>query len=595
MSPSDVVPASPVHSGLPCPDAFWLDGCAWGCGYYGGLVDGFLDRWGEEIYQKRWGGASAGALFALAMVLGRSPEDLIIAYQKFARQGARYGVWGKMSIYHDAVLQSWLEGMTDEEVCARVNGRLFVGLTAFPCEHVLKSRFVDIQDLLDTLHGSFHIPWYCSHVAPIRRPAPGGEGGGAFTWYIDGGLSKNVDADLCGEAQVEGLTLNISPVLTGRVGFFDCMFPMGEERLAEVTAMARRDALNLERALLIVGRGGEPVVPLPAQLGPGCETDDVPFFSPPKWGLSLSLDFLGGKNKSTADSSCGGQQKHAGGGADSPLPRVMLGDNLLEEGSCGENRNRNSPASLHGGANLNFPFRLASSRCTSVVGSVAESLCELGGDAGALVGSSRVGGGGGDRLHGHGHGAIVNDPAGMHSKSLRLPLSLPDTETTPLPLSAVGMAKEASSRLARMRLESASSSSSFGRETDVISRLKHQHESYSTAEGSPSPIPEGSPHPGQLPRRTTSIFLTERKRFTRFIVFSKVFSGCRYATALLFWVNRTMEFLVDRYGSGLGVVGVLGFLFSLWFNKRKQTQKYKGQFVQRGGGERKSKGLLWIE
>lgn len=232
-------------SDLACPDGFFLDGCAWGCWYYTGVLRGLLQRWGEQVYQKKVGGSSAGALFALAMALCKSPEYLEHLYDRLAEQGTAYGVFGKMSIYHDSAMKFMLGD--DPEAYKKVNGKLFVGLTAFPCRFVLKSQFCSNKDLTDSLHASMHIPWYCTHMQPVRVPerrcSKSGEKRILYNWYVDGGLSKNFGVDICDEG---GLTMNMSPVLTWRVGLMDCVFPMMGTRRAESADEARKDILSFQ-------------------------------------------------------------------------------------------------------------------------------------------------------------------------------------------------------------------------------------------------------------------------------------------------------------------------------------------------------------
>jgi hypothetical protein len=257
--------SSSRHDDVPCPDAFWLDGCSWGCGYYSGLLQGIVDRWGPQIYEKRWGGASAGALFALGVALGRPMDDFTALYRLFARKGFTFGVFQKMSIYHDEVMRHWLFASETEPIdISALNGKFFVGITSFPCGFVLKSDFDDVYDLMDTLHASMHIPWYCSYIEPVIIPdlSNGDQTllcrDGNVTsrpesrvlserrskrpvaWYIDGGIARNCDVKLC----CPGVTLNVSPVLQWRVTVLDCVFPMTMDRFEEVQKQSKLDVLQ---------------------------------------------------------------------------------------------------------------------------------------------------------------------------------------------------------------------------------------------------------------------------------------------------------------------------------------------------------------
>ena len=51
-----------------------------------------------------WGGASSGALVAIAAALEWTPRAIRELYDELARLARQFGVFGKMSIYHEIVL-----------------------------------------------------------------------------------------------------------------------------------------------------------------------------------------------------------------------------------------------------------------------------------------------------------------------------------------------------------------------------------------------------------------------------------------------------------------------------------------------------------
>jgi len=81
-------------------------------------------------------------------------------------------------------------------------------------------------------------------VVPCREPDPsnGAQLGDnrRRAWYIDGGIARNCDVQLC----CPGVTLNVSPVLQWRVTAMDCIFPMSQDRFAEIQQVSRQDVLQ---------------------------------------------------------------------------------------------------------------------------------------------------------------------------------------------------------------------------------------------------------------------------------------------------------------------------------------------------------------
>ena len=165
------------EAGVPAPSSLFFDGCSWGCIYYAGVYRGLWRRCGAEaLATVRWGGASSGALMALGGALGKTPADVRALYDELAHVASLYGVFGKMSVYHEVVLARWLPDGGSE--FRRLNGRLFVGLTRPVDRFELVSEWDSNEELRDTLHGSMHIPYYMTHLAKVK--------GG---WALDGGFA----------------------------------------------------------------------------------------------------------------------------------------------------------------------------------------------------------------------------------------------------------------------------------------------------------------------------------------------------------------------------------------------------------------------
>ena len=45
-----------------------------------------------------------------------------------------------------------------------------MGLTAFPARFVIKSEFIDNDDLLNSVHASMHIPFWAYHHEAVHGP-----------------------------------------------------------------------------------------------------------------------------------------------------------------------------------------------------------------------------------------------------------------------------------------------------------------------------------------------------------------------------------------------------------------------------------------
>ena len=111
------------------PSSFFFGGCSWGCIYYVGVFEVLHDTFGAEaLAHVRWGGVSSGALIALGAALGKTPRQMRGLYDDLASVARKYGVFGKMSVYHEVVLARWLPDGGDEYLRLG-NGRLCVGLT----------------------------------------------------------------------------------------------------------------------------------------------------------------------------------------------------------------------------------------------------------------------------------------------------------------------------------------------------------------------------------------------------------------------------------------------------------------------------------
>ena len=85
-------------------------------------------------------------------------------YLELAEKAAVKGVIGKMTEYHAAALEQLIGPDTHIEVA----GRLFLGVTYFPLQYEVTSSWATREELLNTMHASMHIPFYCQHIEAVN-------------------------------------------------------------------------------------------------------------------------------------------------------------------------------------------------------------------------------------------------------------------------------------------------------------------------------------------------------------------------------------------------------------------------------------------
>lgn len=147
---------------------FYFRGCAWGCAYYIGVYQKLIQHYSEnELKSFLWGGSSAGCFISLAIVLGKNIEDMKEMYFSLSNVARKYGVMGKMSIYHEYALSKWLPDDGDEFKTA--NNKLFICVTKWFNKAELISNWSSNRELKDIIHGSCHIPFYMTHIEKVNN------------------------------------------------------------------------------------------------------------------------------------------------------------------------------------------------------------------------------------------------------------------------------------------------------------------------------------------------------------------------------------------------------------------------------------------
>lgn len=150
---------------IKCPKSFFLCSGSWGSAFYIGAYKAMVKKWGYKKLKKcKFGGNSAGGLIALGIALGIKWERLEKIYLDLAKIAIEKGVIGKMSNYHQIALEKMLTHKNDYK---KVNGKLFIGLNNFYKKFYVKNKWSCNQDLIECMHASFHIPYYCTYKKKI--------------------------------------------------------------------------------------------------------------------------------------------------------------------------------------------------------------------------------------------------------------------------------------------------------------------------------------------------------------------------------------------------------------------------------------------
>ena len=152
---------------IECPKRILFTSGSWGCSYYIGVLKSMREKYGyDKVSKCKFGGISAGSLIALGAILNISDLKLEQIYLNLTRKAIKNGVMGKMSFYHRDALKHMLVNQNDYE---KVNGKLYIGLTNFYGKFYVKNHWNSNKELLDTLHASFHIPYYTTYTNKVDK------------------------------------------------------------------------------------------------------------------------------------------------------------------------------------------------------------------------------------------------------------------------------------------------------------------------------------------------------------------------------------------------------------------------------------------
>jgi hypothetical protein len=175
------------------PQGIYFNGCAWGMAFYVGVCHALEDDFGPGFGRRiDCYGDSAGALTALIVALGLSWTFMERVYLRLAEAMSAHPVTSfRLSDVHNDALDmifataEALWSMDRQQLVEQVlRGRLHVGVTEFYAKHHWY-QYKNLDDLINGLHGSFHIPIYCRQLAHREGK-----------WLIDGAFTFSPEQDL---------------------------------------------------------------------------------------------------------------------------------------------------------------------------------------------------------------------------------------------------------------------------------------------------------------------------------------------------------------------------------------------------------------
>ena len=159
----------------------YFGGGSWSSAFYIGIIEFLEEKYGSNLHEKfLFSGVSAGAIFAILCSLGYNSSQIKILYKQLTIS-AREGVFfGKMSIYHDNLLDIILKKdvykLLEKRQCK-------IGISRFFNKYVEYGKWDNNDHLRQSLHSSFRIPFYCRYQKEFDNCIS-----------YDGGISvKNLD------------------------------------------------------------------------------------------------------------------------------------------------------------------------------------------------------------------------------------------------------------------------------------------------------------------------------------------------------------------------------------------------------------------
>jgi hypothetical protein len=169
---SNANPNLDMYKPIPFPEVYF-GGCCWGAAFYIGAYRAMWEIYGPNMIEKgmRVSGDSAGAVIALMIGLGLSPDELDSTYRDMSIRSLASQPWynpfnktGSSIIIEDFLRTQILK---DPDCYKRLAGVAMFGTTGFPWNHRWHASWINNEDLIDTIKGSYHVPFYCHSIGPV--------------------------------------------------------------------------------------------------------------------------------------------------------------------------------------------------------------------------------------------------------------------------------------------------------------------------------------------------------------------------------------------------------------------------------------------
>ena len=164
----------------------YFHGCAWGIGFYIGVLQTLKEAYGVSWNQHptfEYAGDSIGALVAIVLALGLDVAFLDQLSQSLINRASQYPFYHlRSSDVHNEVIDTVFEEATrihgpTVDLIDLLRMRLRIGVTKYFEQHHW-GMFETIDDLRNLIHGSFHIPVYCRAISHYNNH-----------WLVDGAFS----------------------------------------------------------------------------------------------------------------------------------------------------------------------------------------------------------------------------------------------------------------------------------------------------------------------------------------------------------------------------------------------------------------------
>ncbi len=152
---------------LPFPEIYF-GGCAFGSAFYCGVYRALWEKYDFPSLLASGltlSGGSAGACFAVYIALGYTPDQVEACYGDVLKNTPSTAPWHNTWKNEGAsmAMESNLREILakDDEVYRKIEGIVAIGTTQWYSKHAWHVSWEDNEDLMRTIAGSYHVPFYC--------------------------------------------------------------------------------------------------------------------------------------------------------------------------------------------------------------------------------------------------------------------------------------------------------------------------------------------------------------------------------------------------------------------------------------------------